>query len=112
MWPRISLRSIRATRLRRAGRALAQRRLGGGEAGNAERRLREIVGAEREELGALRNLVGLEGSARQLDHGADLIIDLGTGLGGDRPGGRVDARLDEVELRLGGDQRSEEHTTE
>ena len=41
----------------------------------AHRRLREIVGAEREELGALGNLRRLQRRARQLDHGADEIGD-------------------------------------
>ena len=35
------------------------------------RRLREIVGAEREELGVARDLAGHEASAGQLDHRAD-----------------------------------------
>ncbi len=41
---------------------------------NAKRRLRKIVGAEREEFGALRNFVGHQGGARQFDHRADLVV--------------------------------------
>src|SRR5207248_3206783 len=39
---------------------------------DAIRRLRQIVGAEGEEFGGLRNLAGHQGRARKLDHGADL----------------------------------------
>ncbi len=67
--------------------------------------LRQIVGAEREELGRLRDLAGHERGARQFDHGADLIFDLGPGLLADRRRHGVDARLDDVELGLGGDER-------
>ena len=37
----------------------------------AERRLREVVRAEREEVGVVGDLVGQEARARQLDHRAD-----------------------------------------
>src|SRR3954470_8976393 len=40
---------------------------------DAVRRLREVIGAEREELGALRDLGREQAGARQLDHCADLI---------------------------------------
>ena len=42
---------------------------------DAERRLGEVVGAEGEELGRLGDLAGAQGSARQLDHRADLVGD-------------------------------------
>ena len=48
-----------------------------------KRGLRQIVGAEREEFRGLGDLAGHERRARQLDHGADLIFELGLGLGGD-----------------------------
>src|SRR3954447_12963628 len=57
---------------------------------NAERGLRQIVGAEREELRGLADLAGLETRARQLDHGADLVVDLGPGLLRDGLRHRVD----------------------
>ena len=37
--------------------------------------LGQIVGAEAEELGFFGDLVGGEGRARQLDHGADHVVD-------------------------------------
>src|SRR5947209_11648983 len=46
----------------------------------AERGLRQVVRAEREELRRFGELAGLQASARQLDHGADLIVDLRAGL--------------------------------
>ena len=47
----------------------------------------------------------IKAGARQLDHRADLVVDLGAFLLGDRFRHRVDTRLDQVELSLGGDQR-------
>src|SRR3954467_8846262 len=47
---------------------------------DAEGGLRQIVGAEREELRGLRDLAGLETRARQLDHRTNLIVDLRAGL--------------------------------
>src|SRR5204863_3798920 len=40
-----------------------------------ERELREIVRAEREELGVLGDLIGDDRAARHLDHGADEVLD-------------------------------------
>src|SRR6187455_1336838 len=74
-------------------------------AADAESGLRQVVGAEGEELGAGGDLAGLERRARQFDHRADLIFDLALGLGGDRLRHRIDARLDEIKLRLAGDER-------
>ncbi len=45
-------------------------------AAEAERRLREVVSTEGEEVGLRSNLVGGDGSARQLDHGADFDVQL------------------------------------
>src|ERR1700752_1561948 len=72
---------------------------------NAEGGLRQIVGAEWEDLRGLRDLAGLETGARQLDHGAGLIVDLRTHLLCDGLRHRVDARLDQVELFARRDQR-------
>ena len=44
---------------------------------DAERGLRQVVGAEAEELGFFGDLIGGEGGARQFDHGADHVVDLG-----------------------------------
>ncbi len=44
---------------------------------DAEGGLREIVGAEREELGLFGDLIGSQSGARQLDHGAHHVVDLG-----------------------------------
>ena len=64
----------------------------------AEGRLGEVVGAEGEELGGLGDLAGAQRGARQLDHGADAVGDLDAALGRDRRRGRVDQRLDPIEL--------------
>src|SRR5262245_34476738 len=66
----------------------AARRIGPEEAGrivaaDAERGLRQVVGAEREERCRLGDLTGHQGGTRQLDHGADLVDDLAAGLLGD-----------------------------
>ncbi len=45
----------------------------------AERHLREVVGAEAEEGGLLRDLVGRQGATRDLDHGAELVIERNAG---------------------------------
>src|SRR3954469_8245619 len=42
----------------------------------AERRLRQVVRAEREEVGELGDLVGPDARARELDHRPDLVLDL------------------------------------
>ena len=41
---------------------------------NSERRLRKVIGSEGEKLRRLSNLLGLQSSARKLDHRADLIV--------------------------------------
>src|ERR1700722_10596947 len=65
----------------------------------AERGLGEVVGAEREELGALRYFAGSQRRARQFDHGADLIGCFHARFLGDGFGHGDDDRLDEVKFR-------------
>src|SRR5581483_153279 len=70
--------------------------------------LGEVVGAEREELGACLaggDLVGLERGARQLDHGADLVFELDARLLLDRRRGGDDHVAQDVELATVGDER-------
>ena len=45
-------------------------------AADAERGLGEVVGAEAEELGGLRDFVSGERAARDFDHGADEVVEL------------------------------------
>src|SRR5581483_10009033 len=66
-------------------------------AADAEGGLGQVVGAEREELGASGDIVGQERRPRQLDHGADLVLQPGAGLLSHRRGHGVDPRLDDVE---------------
>ena len=49
-----------------------------------KRRLGQVVGAEREELGLLGDLAGRQRGARQLDHRADQVVDRAALLGEDR----------------------------
>ena len=56
----------------------------------AQRHLRQVVGAEREELGDLGNLVGGHGCAGNLDHRADHVVDLVVALREYLFGRRVD----------------------
>src|SRR5262249_16543658 len=65
---------------------------------DAEGGLGQIIGAEREELRACGDLAGAQRRARQLDHGADLIVEPRSRLARDRLGHGVDARLDQIEL--------------
>ena len=65
---------------------------------HAERRLGQVVGAEREELGALGDFAGAQRRARQFDHRADLIGHFDARLLGDRFGHGDDDRLDQVEF--------------
>ena len=67
--------------------------------------LRQVVGAEREELRGLRDVAGHQARARKLDHGANLIGDLLAGFLHHGLRGGVDPRLDQVELGLRRDQR-------
>ncbi|GJE72628.1 hypothetical protein CHKEEEPN_4186 [Methylorubrum podarium] len=78
---------------------------GGVVAGNAERRLGQIVGAEGEELRGLGDLAGLERRPRQLDHRADLVFKLRPRLLRHGLGHGVDPGLDDVELHPREDER-------
>ena len=73
--------------------------------GEAEGHLRQIVRAEGEELCLVGNGVGGQRSARDLDHGADLVGHVGTGFLDDLLRSLVDDRLDEGQLLLLADQR-------
>ena len=54
---------------------VVEQELAGVVAREAEAHLGEVVGAEREELGLLRDLVGGHRAARDLDHRADQVLD-------------------------------------
>src|ERR1700744_3457245 len=64
----------------------------------AHRGLCEVVGAEGEELGAFRDLVGEQRGARELDHGADDVVELGAGLLDDLVGDAASGVLENREL--------------
>src|SRR5467141_2380523 len=49
-------------------------------AGKTHGGLREVVGSEREEFRHFRDFSRQQGSARQLDHGSDKIVELDSGL--------------------------------
>ena len=88
-----------------AARHVGAEKARGVVAADAEGGLGQIVGAEGKELRGLGDLGGAQRRPRQLDHGADLIVDSRSGLARDRLRHGVDARLDQVELGLGGDER-------
>ena len=69
-------------------------------AAETERHLRQVVGAEREELGDLGDLVGDERGARRLDHRADEVVDVDAGVAHDRVGFLAHPLLDQRELGL------------
>ena len=66
----------------------------------AEAGLGQIVGAEAEELGGLGDLAGPQRGARQLDHGADHVVERDAALARHRGGDAVDHRLEQVEFLL------------
>ena len=68
--------------------------------------LGEIVGAEAEELGLFGDLVGGEGGARQLDHGAHHVVDRGALLLEDLCGDAADDGGLIAHLLDGADQRN------
>ena len=72
---------------------------------HAEAGLRQVVGAEAEELGRLRDLVGGERAARDLDHRADHVVQLDLLLGLDLAGGLVHDLDLQIQLLLEADQR-------
>ena len=67
-------------------------------AGEAHRGLGEVVGAEGEELGDFRDLVGEQSGARKLDHGADDVVELDAGLLDDVVGDAAGGVLEDREL--------------
>jgi hypothetical protein len=71
----------------------------------AERGLRQIIGAEAEEIRHLRDAIRGERRARQLDHGADEILELFARHLPDFGGDLVDHRLHQLELLGRGNQR-------
>ena len=73
--------------------------------GEAEAGLGEVVGAEGEEVSVLADLVGSDGSARKLDHGADGDLELDARLLLDLLEGLLDAGADELDLGLESDER-------
>src|SRR3546814_9125791 len=82
----------------------------------AEAGLGQVVGAEGEELGALGDLGGPQAGTRQLDHGADDVVDLDALALAHRRRDGVDELAQHLELLLHRDQRahalrSEEHTS-
>lgn len=66
--------------------------------GEAEGHLREVVRAEAEELRFLRDLVGGDRRARDLDHRADFVLDVALRLGDEFVGRFDDDVLDELHL--------------
>ena len=72
----------------------------------SERHLRQVVRAEREELGDLGDLVGRDGRARHFDHRADHVFDLVVALREDLFGRRVDDLLLVAQLLVVAHQRN------
>ena len=70
-----------------------------------ERHLGQIVGAEAEELGVLGDLARAQRGARQLDHGADLVVQRAAAFLRDLGRHRVDPLLDQLQLPRRQDQR-------
>src|ERR1700733_12503634 len=67
-------------------------------AGEAHGGLGEVVGAEREEFGALCDLIGHQSGTREFDHGADDVIELRSGLLDDVVGNAAGGVLEDGEL--------------
>src|SRR5579885_996335 len=77
--------AVAIDRHKRVGRQDALCRVGTQEAprvvaADAKGGLRQVVGAERKELRRFGDLIGFERRTRQFDHGADLIMELASGL--------------------------------
>ena len=79
--------------------------LAGVVAAEAERHLGQVVGAEGEELGLGGDLVGGQSGARDLDHGADVVLHVDAGLCDQLVGGGGHDVLDELQLLDLADQR-------
>ena len=83
---------------------VAGQELAGVVTAEAEGHLGEVVGAEGEELGFLGDIVSSEGSAGDLDHGADLIVHVAAGLVDELARHGVDDALDVCQLAGFADQ--------
>ena len=71
-----------------------------------EGHLGEVVGAEGEEFGDLRDLGRGQGRTRDLDHGSELVLELDALLRHDLLGDALQARLDDLELVYMANQRN------
>ena len=71
----------------------------------AERGLRQVVGAEGEEVGDLGDFVGDDAGARQFDHGADDVFDFHAGFGEHFGGDFLDLGAGDFQFLAGADQR-------
>ena len=74
-------------------------------AADAQRGLGQVVGAEREELGRVRDVAGAQRGAGQLDHRADEIVDRRAAFGKDGGGDAIHHRLHQLQLALRRDER-------
>ena len=86
--------------------AVARQEAAGVVAAHAERRLRQVIGAETEELRGFCNLIRSNGSARQLNHCAHLVIKLLTSGGHDFACNAMNGFCLQIKLALEGDQRN------
>ncbi len=64
----------------------------------AERHLRQVVGAEAEECSLFGDIVGGKSRSRNLDHGADLVLKLDARSGNNLVGGLDNRLFDKREL--------------
>jgi len=73
--------------------------------GEAKAGLREVVGTKREEVGVTGDVLGHDGRARELDHGADGDVKLDALLLGDGPDVLLDDGAHDLDLGLEADER-------
>jgi hypothetical protein len=88
-----------------AGALIGHEEAAGVVTADAVGRLRQVVGAEAEELGMLGDVVGAQGGARQLDHRAHEVRCLESGRLRHLAGDAVDQLLQDGELARPGDER-------
>ena len=72
--------------------------LGGIVTAEAEGHLGQVVGAEAEEVRFLGDLAGGQGRARDLDHGANLVLHVNAGFGNELVRSLDDDVLDKLQL--------------